>query len=391
MSQDDQRDQPNRDEQNQEPGDAAAARDAGSGQSAGGGTAAGGISGSAGNTTAAGARAGEPAAGTAAASGAFAAEAAGADDDAPAGAGAGAGAGSGADAAAPAGAAAATTATASARAATVSTPRREFHDPGEGAPRYAATPGEAPRSGSEQSWSAEPNPGYQRDPAIDYSGKRVLVGTLVGALLIAAFVSYGARILANRSNNGDGSAPWTAAVEKDGAVVNGISAQGNGAPHEIPVQADLSTGTTGATTSGVYTAAIASCRTATAITLPVTTQTGTAAAIGTWSAQATASATKLRADAAALQNALNLGHTDAVASAANTLCLAYPGIAAVPPMPDAAGSQAWSSAATAFATAATESLRGVSGNPDAQSAAFDNIAQGDKQLDALSARIMSAT
>lgn len=274
--------------------------------------------------------------------------------------------------------------------ATAGTPRREFHDPGEGAPRYAATLGEAPRSGSEQSWSAEPNPGYQRDPAIDYSGKRVLTGTLIGALLIAAFVSYGARILTNRSDNGNGSAPWTAAVEKDGAVVNGINAQGNGSPHEIPVQADLTTGTTGATTSGVYTAAIASCRTATAITLPVTTATGTAAAIGTWSAQATASTTKLRADAAALQNALNLGHTDAVASAANTLCLAYPGIAAVPPMPDAVGSQAWSSAATAFATAATESLRGASGNPDAAAAAFDNLALGNKQLDALSARIMSA-
>ncbi|MEY9862181.1 hypothetical protein ABH935_007826 [Catenulispora sp. GAS73] len=363
MSQDDQRDQVNRDQPHEAPGEAAAARDSGTSQSAGSGSVAGAV--------------GEPVGG-AAASGTSAAEAVGADTLAGAGAGAGAGA-------------AVTESVATTEAPHhAGTPRREFHDPGEGAPRYAAAPEEAPRSGSEQSWSAEPNPGYQRDPAIDYSGKRVLTGTLIGALLIAAFVSYGARILTNRSDNGNGSAPWTAAVEKDGAVVNGINAQGNGSPHEIPVQADLTTGTTGATTSGVYTAAIASCRTATSITLPVTTQTGTAAAIGTWSAQATASVNKLRADAAALQSALNLGHTDAVASAANTLCLAYPGIAAVPPMPDAAGSQAWSSAASAFATAATESLRGASGNPDALSAAFDNLAQGNKQLDALSARIMSA-
>ncbi|WP_194916082.1 hypothetical protein [Catenulispora rubra] len=359
MSQDDQRDQPNRDVPHEEPAEAAAARDSAVSQSVGSGNVAAGAA--------------EPD-GSAAASSASAAEAVGADTLAGAGAGA-----------------AAATATASAPQAAAGTPRREFHEPGDGAPRYAATPEQAPRSGSEQSWSAEPNPGYQRDPAVDYPAKRVLAGTLIGALLIAAFVSYGARILANRSNNGNGSAPWTAAVEKDGAVVNGINAQGNGSPHEIPVQADLSTGTTGATTSGVYSAAIASCRTATSITLPVTTETGTAAAIGTWSAQATASVTKLRADAAALRSALNLGHTDAVASAANTLCLAYPGIAAVPPMPDAVGSQAWSSAATAFATAATESLRGASGNPDAASAAFDNLARGDKQLDALSARIISAT
>jgi hypothetical protein len=273
---------------------------------------------------------------------------------------------------------------------TAAASHREFHEPGDGAPRYADTPGEAPRSGSEHSWSAEPNPGYQRDPAISYPTKRLVASTLVGALLIAAFVAYGARILTNRSNNGYGSAPWTAAIEKDGAVVSGINAQGNGSPHEIPEQADLSSGNTGTTTSGVFTAAIASCRTASAITVPVTAETGTAAAVGTWSAQATASAQKLRTDAAALRSAINLGHASAVASAANTLCLAYPGVAALPPMPDAEGSKAWSSAVSSFASAATQSLQGVSGNPDATAMALDALNQGEKQLDAVSARIVNA-
>jgi hypothetical protein len=60
-------------------------------------------------------------------------------------------------------------------------------------------------------------------------------------------------------------------------------------------------------------------------------------------------------------------------------------------MPDAAGSKAWSAAVGAFSTAATESLRGAGGNPDATAAAFDNIAQGDKQLNVLSSRIIAAT
>lgn len=265
--------------------------------------------------------------------------------------------------------------------------RREYQDQGEGAPRYAMVPEEIPRSGSEQSWSAAPNPGYQRDPDINYTNRRLLVGTVIGSLLLAGFVVYGARILTNRSDNGNGSAAWTAPVEKDGAVVAGINAPGNGSPPEVPQRVDLSSGNTGATTSGVFTAAIASCRTASAITLPVTTETGTPAAIRTWSAQATAAAAKLRADAATLQNALNLGHADAVASAANTLCLGYPAVAAVPPMPDAAGSQAWSSGVSSFATAATQALQAVSGSPDAKGAALDALSRGGKDLAAMSARI----
>lgn len=267
--------------------------------------------------------------------------------------------------------------------------RREYQDQGEGAPRYAVVPEYIPRSGSEQSWSAAPNPGYQRDPDVYYPAKRVIAGTLIGALVMAGLVVYGARILTNRSGNGNGSAAWTAPVEKDGAVVNGINAPGNGSPPEVPEKVDLSSGNAGATSSGVFTAAIASCRTASAITLPVTAETGTPAAIRTWSAQAAAAAQKLRTDAATLQNVLNLGHADAVASAANTLCLSYPALAAVPPMPDAAGSQAWSSAASSFATAATQALQAVGGNPDAKGAALDALSRGGKQLAAMSARVDS--
>jgi hypothetical protein len=219
-----------------------------------------------------------------------------------------------------------------------------------------------------------------------------VAGTLIGALLMAGFVVYAARILTNRSGNGNGAAPWTAAVSRDGAVLGGINAQDNGSAPEIPLPAALTFGSSGGVNSGVFTAATASCRTASAISVPVTNQTGTAAAIGTWSSQAAAAAQKLRADAATLESALNLGHTDAVASAANTLCLGYPTIAAVPPMPDAEGSHAWSSAVSSFAEAATRALQGVSGgNSEATSAAFDALSQGDKQLAAMSARIDSVS
>jgi len=270
-------------------------------------------------------------------------------------------------------------------------PRREFTVPGDGAPRYAATSQEAPRSGSEDSWSAQPNPGYQPDPAINYPTKRLVAGALVGALLMAGFAVYAARILTNRSGNGNGSAPWTASVARDGAVVGGINAPNNGAAHEISLPAGTTYGQGADTSAAAISKAVATCRTATDTKVPVSTATGTTATIGDWAVHATPSVQSLRTNARGLQTALTSGHVLAVANAANTLCAAYPGIAALHPMPDAVGSQAWSSAASALAAAATESLRGASGNPDAAAAALDNISKGEKELDALSARIVAAT
>lgn len=208
---------------------------------------------------------------------------------------------------------------------------------------------------------------------------------------MAGAVVYAARILTNRSGNGFGSAPWTAAVERNGAVLGGINAQNNGSAPELSLPADLTFGTSGSANSAAIGAAIASCRTATAVTVPVTAEPGTATAVSDWAAHAAPTVQALNNDAATLRSALSFGHVAAVASAANTLCRAYPGVAALPPMPDAAGSKAWSIAVSSFATAATESLRGVSGNPDATAAAFDKLAQGDQQLTALRQRIMNPT
>lgn len=279
----------------------------------------------------------------------------------------------------------AATATAAARAALL---RSEFREqPDEGAPRYAETADEAPRSGSEESWSAAPHPGYQPDPAINYPAKRVVAGTLIGALLMAGFTVYAVRILTNRSGNGNGSAPWTAAVERNGAVLGGINAQNNGSAHEIPLPADLTYGNSGVANADAVNRAVVSCRTAHATTVPVTTVTGTAQAVHGWAAQANPTLANLRLNAANLENAVSLGHVAAVAAAANSLCSVYPAIGALPPMPDAAGSQAWSAAVTAYADAATQSIRGASGTISAKPQALDSLAAGDKALDELSARI----
>ena len=80
-----------------------------------------------------------------------------------------------------------------------------------------------------------------------------------------------------------------------------------------------------------------------------------------------------------------------MASAANTLCLGYPTIAAVPPMPDAEGSHAWASAVSSFANAATQALQGVSGNPACDLGGVRCPQSGQRQLTAMSARIDSVS
>ena len=178
-------------------------------------------------------------------------------------------------------------------------------------------------------------------------------------------------------------------MERDGAVVGGINAQNNGSAPEVPAAAHQSPGNTQTVAGEVFSVAVLSCRNATATTVRVTNQTGTPADITAWSHQAAAPAQELRTNAAALRDAVNLGHPGAVASAANSLCSVYPAVAAVPPMPDAAGSQAWSAAVTSFSTAATQSLQAVLGNPNAKSAALDALAKGEQELNAMSARINS--
>jgi hypothetical protein len=266
-----------------------------------------------------------------------------------------------------------------------------FHEPGDGSPRYAESGEPIPPPGSEESWSAAPHPGYQRDPARHVSTMRVLTASLVGLVLLAAGSFAGYSLLLKKSGNGNGPAPWTAAVKQDGAVVGGINAQNNGSATPVDLPKGASFGNSGVSQGAAINQAVEACRTATATTVPVTAATGTGAEISTWSDHATATVTDLHTAAGVLQRSLVTKDAITVASAAYSLCIGYPAIAKVAPMPDAVGSQAWAAAVQAYAVAATDSLRGVSGNPDSLAAANDNINLGNQQLAALQARIVSTT
>lgn len=283
---------------------------------------------------------------------------------------------------------AATTAGPTARPAAA---RRVFHEPGEGVPRYAVASGEIPRSGSEQSWSAQPHPGYQPDPARHVTTRRLLVSSLIGLVVLGAGSFLGYSLLTLKSSNGNGPAAWTGAVRQNGAVVGGINAQNNDVAAPVDLPSGASFGNSGTTQGSAINQAITACRTASTTSVPVTAATGTAAEISAWGNKAGPTVDDLHSGAATLQRTLSGTNAVTVANAAYSLCLGYPAVATVPPMPDAAGSQAWSAAVKAYAEAASQALQGISGKPAMLTAANDSINTGNAQLAALSARVNSAT
>jgi hypothetical protein len=269
--------------------------------------------------------------------------------------------------------------------------RREYQDQGEGAPRYAVVPEKIPRSGSEQSWSAQSHPGYQPDPARRVTMRRLMAGSLAGLVVLGAGSFAGYTLLAAKSSNGNGPAPWTGAVRKDGAVVGGINAQNNDVASPVDLPTGATFGNSGTSQGSAINQAVTACRTAATASVPVTAATGTAAEISAWGNKAGPTVDDLHSGAATLQRTLNGTNAVTVANAAYSLCLGYPAVATVPPMPDAAGSQAWSAAVKAYAEAANQALQGISGKPAMLTAANDSINTGNAQLAALSARVNSAT
>jgi hypothetical protein len=264
-----------------------------------------------------------------------------------------------------------------------------IHDVAEGSPRYADRPDEIPLPGSELSWSAAPHPGYVADPGTGYTPKRLAAGVLIGCLVLALGVFFATHLLTGRSSNGNGPAPWTAAVRQDGAVVGGINAQNADAAPGVALPAGVAFG--GSTTSGdALSKATATCQASTGNSGRLTATSGTAASVGAWAARATPTIGELRADAEKLGAAVADKDRTAATAAADTLCSALPKVRSLPALPDAAGAQAWSGAVTAYAQGANNALKGAGGDQAAFTTAADNVRSGNAELDTLSARINAA-
>lgn len=246
----------------------------------------------------------------------------------------------------------------------------------EGSVRYGETLDEIPVSGSEESWSARPHPGFQPRPAGPGATKRLAAGVLVGGVLLAVGVWGGYSLLTAKSPNGNGAAPWTAGVTDQGAVVQGINAQNNVGSNN--------------TTLGVgdqVRVATAACDAATGDSSKLTSATGTVATPALWSAQAAPTVTELRGGGVKLASALNAGDVARIATSAQGICGTLTTVSALPALSDPAAASAWSAAVTDYAAAANNALKGANGNQSALIQAKTDVVHANDQLNALTTMI----
>jgi hypothetical protein len=272
-------------------------------------------------------------------------------------------------------------AAAAAAAATAAAAARQMAEGlGDGSTRYGEDAAEIPPSGSEESWSAG-HPGLEIDQEHGISGKRFAAGALIGLAVLTFSVFAGYSLLTAKSPNGNGAAAWTAGVTKDGAIVQGISAQNDVGPHAAAL---------GAVGQQVRDAA-AACDAATGNSSQLTATTGTVAGIGDWAIKATPSVNEIKDEAAKLATAVTGDDSGGIATAAKDLCTSFGKITALPAMPDAVGSAAWAAGIIAYADAANNALKGASGDQSALVQAGKDLVKGNADLNALSARITGAT
>ena len=250
---------------------------------------------------------------------------------------------------------------------------------GAGAHRYAVDPADVPPAGSEESWSAEPHPGFQTDPVLrrTYSTRRLTVGAVLGIVVIGLGIWFGGKGLASKSPNGNGSAPWTAAPTVDGAVVGGINAQNNIG------DAAYNNGTAAAIVRG----AAAECADPVNDPAALAAGAGQAVALTGWSSVAGPTLAAIQQQAQSLNTAVEAQDIPKMAAASKAMCAAMVQARSLPPILDQTATGAWKATLQSAASAVKDSLQGATGNMFQFNAAQAEIANVQTALNALKSRL----
>jgi hypothetical protein len=252
---------------------------------------------------------------------------------------------------------------------------------GFGAHRYAEDPEDVPPAGSEESWSAEPHPGFETDPVLRkrYSSRRVAITALAGVVVLAFGFWMGAKNLASKSPNGNGSAPWTAAPRVDGAVVGGINAQNNIGDAAY---------NNGAATAIVRDAAV---ECADPVNDPGALIAGTGQAINLtgWGSAAGPTLNAIQQEAQSLNTAVEAQDIPKLAAATKAMCGAMIAARTLPPVNDPAAASAFKSAMESWAAAVGDALQGAQGSMFQYNAATAELANAQTALAALNSLLHS--
>jgi hypothetical protein len=279
-----------------------------------------------------------------------------------------------------------------------------------------ATSGAAPGAASGATSGAEaggtaatPTFHESREPSVS---RRRMATVLVGGTLVLALATWGFwSIVATRSEGGWGSTlgdpnkvSGAVGVNQGGRGEGGIVPDGD--PKKSLEAAALvaggaaaqnlganpnggsGSGAAGGAVDNTFKSAVGQCTAALGSATNLSTANGTTATLGTWAVKATSSVNALRAEAAALAANVATAPLDTVSTEASKVCASITGAGQLPAVPDAAASAAWHGALTQFAQGANDALKAANGDATAKAPAAAALAQGEADLNTLSARIL---
>jgi hypothetical protein len=225
----------------------------------------------------------------------------------------------------------------------------------------------------------EPPPVHDDDSgsADDRFDRRIAFGVVAALAVVGAVGPFGWHLLSTNSGTSKSAAAAVAAVNGrgGGAGSNGIAAVANPA-------AQSSTASPGA---NAVTAQSASASCSSAVN-GAKTGSGTAASVDAWVVKAAPSIAALRTGSATLHTVVVTQNAAGVPAAAKSLCDTVSTASQLDAVPDPANSTGWQAALSAYAAAATDALAGGT-HPSYFQAAQSQLAQGEQELDVLTAHI----
>jgi len=238
----------------------------------------------------------------------------------------------------------------------------------------------------------EPPPAHDDESgaADDRFDRRIAFGVVAALAVVGAVGPFGWHLLStNAGSSSSASAAASATGGNGGAGSNGNAAVAN--PAAATSSASPSPSATPSAGNPAAAGASASCAAALGNAKSVSGGSGTISSIGGWAIMATPSVNALRANAAALHGIIVQQDAAAVPAAAKGLCDEVGGVGQLAAMPDNVGATAWQAALSAYVAGATDALAAASNHPAYYQAAQAQLAQGEQELDALSARIIATT
>lgn len=229
-----------------------------------------------------------------------------------------------------------------------------------------------------------PVPDDESGSTDDRFDRRIAFGVVAALAVVGAVGPFGWHLLSASTGSSSPAGAAVAAAGGGGGGGGGGGAGSNGAAAVVAAAATSSpSASPTASDAATVQSASASCSAAVS---GAKTGSGTAASVDAWVVTAAPSIATLRTGSATLHTIVVAQDAPAVPGAAKSLCDTVGTASRLDAVPDPVVATGWQAALSAYVAAATDALAGA-GHPAYFQAAEAQLAQGEQELDALTAHI----